>query len=339
MADTKQLLVEVQKEDIVQLLFEHVPKTNYKRNSYNGVSMSMKRGWSLRKLDDEQSEASAKSRLTTSITDQIGASSGAIASSSSPSSAAASPPSSSSAVKRRRKIMPKDFKGLSHYKQTALLVDSCSLKYWLTLLPYKECSYYIESISCHFNKLALRIYGTKLIDDRLIHYVKKEASIPNNGSDSQLADYITTILSLFRHVLLNLKKITVMCEIALQDDLNYLNNPTSLNTFREDSPDTDLQPSQSSQSSQSFFFLWIILRNMLKCIKYETSGDVCPSTNYQVSQAQIDFKVVTPAATILLIATRRYHARLSVWHGPEGRIIPVIVRFISNKRVGNNLNK
>ncbi|KAL7326468.1 hypothetical protein PS15p_208810 [Mucor circinelloides] len=105
MADTKQLLVEVQKEDIVQLLFEHVPKTNYKRNS--------------------QSEASAKSRLTTSITDQIGASSGAIASSSSPSSAAASPPSSSSAVKRRRKIMPKDFKGLSHYKQTALLVDSC----------------------------------------------------------------------------------------------------------------------------------------------------------------------------------------------------------------------
>lgn len=42
-----------------------------------------------------------------------------------------------------------------------------------------------------------------------------------------------------------------MCEIALQDDLNYLNNSTSLNTFREDSPDTDLQSSPSSPSSQS----------------------------------------------------------------------------------------
>ncbi|CAO0801260.1 unnamed protein product [Mucor circinelloides] len=84
---------------------------------------------------EKQAEASAKSRLTTSITDQIGASSGAIASSPSPSSAAAaaavvvvvaSPLPSSSTVNRRRKIMLKDFKGLSHYKQAALLVDSCS---------------------------------------------------------------------------------------------------------------------------------------------------------------------------------------------------------------------
>lgn len=482
----------------MQLLFEHVSKTNYKNWSNMNLLFYISRSfhlingpnemailkellcdvWKLKANDtkckpfvisranmlcsnvdsvlksrpaillieanvEKQSEASAKSRLTTSITDQIGASSGAIASSSSPSSAAAvaSPPPSSSAVKRRRKIMPKDFKGLSHYKQAALLVDSCglkdildfrqsfiiprrlqaitnkitkkldvlltpllkaeehallkkiseakkmdnfiesiesisviesadelvfikmlvekfvvlhkyghlkrdhnecwyrvnvyseafdllflssnlfeskraecesviiktlkelkqlpteqkncrldfilesnsndrlfellfcedkpkekksendiekadlvrssSLKYWLTLLPYKECSHYIESISCHFNKLTLRIYGTKLIDDRLIHYVKKETSIPNNGSGSQLADYITTILSLFRHVILNLKKITLMCEIALQDDLNYLNNSTSLNTFREDSPDTDLQSSPSSLSSPS----------------------------------------------------------------------------------------
>ncbi|EPB82591.1 hypothetical protein HMPREF1544_10675 [Mucor circinelloides 1006PhL] len=82
---------------------------------------------------EKQAEASAKSCLTTSITDQIGASSGAIASSPSPSSAAAaaavvvvvaSPLPSSSTVNRRRKIMLKDFKGLSHYKQAALLVDS-----------------------------------------------------------------------------------------------------------------------------------------------------------------------------------------------------------------------
>lgn len=40
-----------------------------------------------------------------------------------------------------------------------------------------------------------------------------------------------------------------MCEIALQDDLNYLKNSTSHNTFREDSPGTDSQSSQLSQSS------------------------------------------------------------------------------------------
>lgn len=40
-----------------------------------------------------------------------------------------------------------------------------------------------------------------------------------------------------------------MCEVALQDDLNYLNNSTSLNAFREDSPGTYLQSSRSSQSS------------------------------------------------------------------------------------------
>lgn len=41
-----------------------------------------------------------------------------------------------------------------------------------------------------------------------------------------------------------------MCEIALQVDLNYLNNSTSLNTFREDSPDTDLQSSNHPNHRQ-----------------------------------------------------------------------------------------
>lgn len=94
--------------------------------------------------------------------------------------------------------------------EKADLVRSSSLNYWLTLLPYKECSYYIESISCHFNKLTLRIYGTKLIDDRLMHYVKKETIIPNNGSGSQLADYITTILSLFVSFVIYLVLINVL---------------------------------------------------------------------------------------------------------------------------------
>jgi hypothetical protein len=54
--------------------------------------------------------------------------------------------------------------------EKADLVRSSSLKYWSTLLPYKECLYYIESTPCHFNKLTLRVYGTKLTDGRLIHY-------------------------------------------------------------------------------------------------------------------------------------------------------------------------
>lgn len=94
--------------------------------------------------------------------------------------------------------------------EKADLVRGSSLNYWLTLLLYKECSYYIESISCHFNKLTLRVYGTKLIDDRLIHYVKKETIIPNNCSGSQLADYITTILSLFVSFVIYLALINVL---------------------------------------------------------------------------------------------------------------------------------
>lgn len=39
-----------------------------------------------------------------------------------------------------------------------------------------------------------------------------------------------------------------MCEIALQDDIMYLKNTTNI-TFREDSPDLNSQPSQSSESS------------------------------------------------------------------------------------------
>lgn len=91
---------------------------------------------------------------------------------------------------------PKEKKSKSDIEK-ADFVRSSTLKYWSTLLPYQECLYFTESTSCHFNKLTLRVYGTKLIDGRLIHYVKKETSIPNNGSGSQLADYITTVRSLF----------------------------------------------------------------------------------------------------------------------------------------------
>lgn len=40
-----------------------------------------------------------------------------------------------------------------------------------------------------------------------------------------------------------------MSEIALQDDIIYLKNTTTSNTFREESPDLHSQSSQSSESS------------------------------------------------------------------------------------------
>lgn len=120
---------------------------------------------------------------------------------------------------KEKKIRKWHRKGRAREKQlTEVLVN---------LPPYKECLYYIKSTSCHFNKLTLRVYGTKLIDDRLIHYVKKETIIPNNGSGSQLADYITNILSLFVSlasylVLINVLKISFCFSITSSSILKKL---------------------------------------------------------------------------------------------------------------------
>ncbi|CAO3636952.1 unnamed protein product [Mucor fragilis] len=74
---------------------------------------------------------------------------------------------------------PKNKKSTAYFDK-ADFVRSSTLKYWsILLLPYQEYLAYIESTSCHFNRLALRVQDTKLIDSRLMHLVKKEASIPN----------------------------------------------------------------------------------------------------------------------------------------------------------------
>ncbi|KAI7881223.1 uncharacterized protein EV154DRAFT_555220 [Mucor mucedo] len=97
---------------------------------------------------EKQSEASAKSRLTTSITDQIGVSSGAIASSSSPSSAAAavaSPLPSSSAISKE----------LSLYKKAGFLVDSCGSK---DIFDFRHCSIIPQRLEAITHRITKKLH-------------------------------------------------------------------------------------------------------------------------------------------------------------------------------------
>lgn len=66
----------------------------------------------------------------------------------------------------------------------------------IVVLPYRECIHHIEAVSCHFNELTLRLMGTKMVGNNIIHILKSETRIPSNDTpNSQLADYFKTLLS------------------------------------------------------------------------------------------------------------------------------------------------
>jgi hypothetical protein len=82
-------------------------------------------------------------------------------------------------------------------KHKADYLRESALRYWSSLLPYEECTQHLCALSCHFNKLNLRIMGTKLINGIIIHACLKEIDIPlsdNNGAG--IAEYLTAVISL-----------------------------------------------------------------------------------------------------------------------------------------------
>lgn len=82
-------------------------------------------------------------------------------------------------------------------KHKADRLRESALRYWSSLLPYEECTQHLCALSCHFNKLNLRIMSTKLISGIIIHACLKEIDIPlsdNNGAG--VAEYLTAVLSL-----------------------------------------------------------------------------------------------------------------------------------------------
>ncbi|KAG1305472.1 hypothetical protein G6F64_008349 [Rhizopus arrhizus] len=123
-------------------------------------------------------------------------------------------------------------------KHKADRLRESALRYWSSLLPYEECTQHLCALSCHFNKLNLRIMSTKLISGIIIHACLKEIDIPlsdNNGAG--VAEYLTAVLSLVRMVTWNFEAIQLMIQAAQQDNMTFLAKPaTSKICYREDSP-------------------------------------------------------------------------------------------------------
>lgn len=82
-------------------------------------------------------------------------------------------------------------------KNKADFLRESTLRHWCSLLPYQECAQYLCALSCHFNKLSLRIMGTKLVNGIVIHACLKEVEVPQTDQNGAgIAEYFTTVISL-----------------------------------------------------------------------------------------------------------------------------------------------
>ncbi|CEI92304.1 hypothetical protein RMCBS344292_06569 [Rhizopus microsporus] len=138
-------------------------------------------------------------------------------------------------------------------KNKADYLRESALRHWSSLLPYEECTQHLCALSCHFNKLNLRIMGTKLVNGIMIHACLKEIAVPlsdNNGAG--IAEYLTAVISLVRMVTWNFEAIQLMIQTAQQDNMTFLAKPaTSKICYREDSPASEGSNTTNTDSSSS----------------------------------------------------------------------------------------
>lgn len=82
-------------------------------------------------------------------------------------------------------------------KNKADYLRESALRHWSSLLPYEECIQHLCALSCHFNKLNLRIMGSKLVNGIIIHACLKEIAIPHSDDNGAgIAEYLTAVISL-----------------------------------------------------------------------------------------------------------------------------------------------
>ncbi|KAG0757902.1 hypothetical protein G6F62_008661 [Rhizopus arrhizus] len=98
------------------------------------------------------------------------------------------------------------------------------LLYIQSLLPYPSNIKHIEVISSQFHGLKLTVYGSKMTEEEtIIHYQKTKALIPTAPAHmSQAAHFLLTVMSLQRAIVINLKKLEAIYEVALHDSVNFL---------------------------------------------------------------------------------------------------------------------
>ncbi|KAL7322933.1 hypothetical protein PS15p_210901 [Mucor circinelloides] len=110
-----------------------------------------------------------------------------------------------------------------------------TLNYWKAILPYGHALEHLSPISCRFNKLKLVITMTRIVDGITIYTTLKKISIPmSESSGGAIADYISIVISLMRHVVKNIETIETIIQTIHQDNLVFLSS-NDLDLFDSDS--------------------------------------------------------------------------------------------------------
>ncbi|KAG1451352.1 hypothetical protein G6F46_006935 [Rhizopus delemar] len=122
-------------------------------------------------------------------------------------------------------------------KNKADYLRESALRHWSSLLPYEECIQHLCALSCHFNKLNLRIMGTIPHSD-------------DNGAG--IAEYLTAVISLVRMVTWKFETIQLMIQTAQQDNMTFLAKPAASKIcYREDSPASEGSNNTTTDSTSS----------------------------------------------------------------------------------------
>ncbi|KAG1448620.1 hypothetical protein G6F56_008890 [Rhizopus delemar] len=123
------------------------------------------------------------------------------------------------------------------------------LIYIKSILPHESLISSIEVTSAQFYGLSLTIYGSRMTNQgAIIHYQKAVANLPTAFSPPEIAHFLLTVMSLQRAIGLDLKKLTAMYQVNLEDSISFLSSNNDGMFYRDDSPNSD-DTSDTSTSS------------------------------------------------------------------------------------------
>ncbi|KAI8643145.1 hypothetical protein BD408DRAFT_442847 [Parasitella parasitica] len=114
------------------------------------------------------------------------------------------------------------------------------LLYIKSILPHSSLINSVEVISSQFWGLSLTIYGSRMTEKgTIIHYQKGVASLSPIFSMPEVAHFLLTVMSLQRAIVLDLKKLTAIYQVGLEDSISFLSSNNDGMFYRDDSPISD----------------------------------------------------------------------------------------------------
>ncbi|KAI7892852.1 uncharacterized protein EV154DRAFT_503773 [Mucor mucedo] len=123
------------------------------------------------------------------------------------------------------------------------------LVYIKSILPHPSLINTVEVMSAQFHGLTLTIYGSRMTESGIIvHYKKGVASLPAVFSMPEVAHFLLTVMSLQRAIVLDLRKLTAIYQVGLEDSISFLASNNSDIFYRADSPISDGTSDTSADS-------------------------------------------------------------------------------------------